>query len=69
MFIPTYAGALDAADEAWVCFSPSAGAQAPSALDVDKVQAAFQNPGLNVVTDPAELRNAFKRLQALTQCS
>ena len=60
-FIPTYAGALDAADEAWVCFSPDvlAHKRLPP-LDAGKVQAAFQNPGLNVVTDPAELRTAVQ---------
>lgn len=58
-FIPTYAGALDAADEAWVCYSPDvlAHKRLPP-LDAKKVQTAFQNPDLHVTTDPDALLKA-----------
>lgn len=60
-FIPTYAGALDAADEAWVCFSPEVleHKRLPP-LDAGKVQTAFENARLNVVTDPVELKAAVQ---------
>ena len=61
-FIPTYAGALDAADEAWVCYSPDvlAHKRLPP-LDVEKVRAAFDNPGIHVVTDPRELEETVRQ--------
>ena len=60
-FIPTYAGALDAADEAWVCYSPDVLAQKRlPPLDAEKVQTAFQNPSLHVTPDPAELAEAVR---------
>ena len=61
-FIPTYAGALDAADEAWVCYSPNvlAHKRLPP-LDAEKVRAAFDNPGIHVVTDPRELEETVQQ--------
>ena len=60
-FLPTYAGALDAADEAWVCYSPSvlAHKRLPP-LDVDTVRAAFQRKDLHVVDDHADLTDAVQ---------
>jgi UDP-N-acetylmuramate: L-alanyl-gamma-D-glutamyl-meso-diaminopimelate ligase len=60
-FLPTYAGALDAADEAWVCYSPSvlAHKRLPP-LDVDTVRAAFQRKDIHVVDDHADLMDAVQ---------
>ena len=60
-FLPTYAGALDAADEAWVCYSPSVleHKRLPP-LDVNTVRAAFQRKDLHVVDDHADLTDAVQ---------
>ena len=60
-FLPTYAGALDAADEAWVSYSPSvlAHKRLPP-LDVDTVRAAFQRVDLHVVDNHASLTVAAR---------
>ncbi|MBK12883.1 MAG: peptidoglycan synthetase [Crocinitomicaceae bacterium] len=60
-FLPTYAGALDAADEAWVCYSPSVleHKRLPP-LDVDTVRAAFQRDDLRVLDDHGALLEATK---------
>ena len=60
-FIPTYAGALDAADEAWVCYSPDVleHKRLPP-LDAEKVRIAFDNPALKVTTSPDTLLEAAR---------
>lgn len=60
-FLPTYAGALDAADEAWVCYSPSVleHKRLPP-LDGDTVKQAFQREDLHVVQDHSVLPKAVR---------
>ena len=60
-FLPTYAGALDAADEAWVCYSPSVleHKRLPP-LDGDTVKQAFQREDLHVVQDHRALPEAVR---------
>ena len=55
-FLPTYAGALDSADEAWVCYSPAVleHKRLPP-LDVDTVRRAFQRQDLHVEEDTEAL--------------
>ena len=59
-FLPTYAGALDAADEAWVCFSPDVlkHKQLPP-LSAEIVQGAFQNKAVRVATSASEIAQAL----------
>lgn len=63
-FLPTYAGALDAADEAWVCFSPDvlAHKQLPP-LSIDIVQDAFKNKAVKVATSAEEIGEALTSAQ------
>ena len=60
-FLPTYAGALDAADEAWVCYSPSVleHKRLPP-LDGATVKQAFQREDLHVVQDHSALPEAVQ---------
>ena len=60
-FLPTYAGALDSADEAWVCYSPSVlkHKRLPP-LDIDTVRLAFQREDLRVLDDHRALLEATK---------
>lgn len=63
-FLPTYAGALDAADEAWVCYSPDvlAHKQLPP-LSADIVKQAFDNDQVSVATSAAEVASALSAAQ------
>lgn len=60
-FLPTYNGALDAADEAWVYFDPAVlEHKGLPALPPEAVQSAFGNPHLHVFTDSATLQSALE---------
>ena len=60
-FLPTYAGALDAADEAWVCWSPDVltHKRLPQ-LSTEDVHKAFQRDDLGVCTHPDEALTAVR---------
>lgn len=60
-FLPTYAGALDAADEAWVCWSPAVleHKQLPALSETD-VHRAFQREDLGVCQSPEAMIEAVR---------
>ena len=60
-FIPTYAGALDAADEAWVCWSPDvlAHKRLPALSREDVVQ-AFAREDLGICNTPESMMEAVR---------
>ncbi len=64
-FLPTYSGALDAADEAWVCWSPEVleHKRLPP-LAASDVHKAFQRDDLGVCTSPEAALDAVKRASA-----
>lgn len=63
-FLPTYKGALDAADEAWVYFDPAVlEHKSLPALPPEAVQTAFGNPSLRVFTDPTSLQTALEAVK------
>jgi UDP-N-acetylmuramate: L-alanyl-gamma-D-glutamyl-meso-diaminopimelate ligase len=64
-FLPTYAGALDAADEAWVCWSPDVlkHKKLPP-LSASDVHRAFQRKDLGVCTSPEQILTAVTRATA-----
>ncbi len=56
LFLPEYAGAMEAADQAAVFFSPhTLEMKKLPPLETAQVQTAFQRPDLAVITDPASL--------------
>ncbi|MEY5044132.1 MAG: hypothetical protein RJA19_1359 [Bacteroidota bacterium] len=60
-FLPTYRGALDAADRAYVFFDPAVLAHKNMPpLDAAYVKEAFANPQLHVVTHPDELKSLWE---------
>ena len=68
-FLPTYCGALDAADRAYVFFDPAVLAHKKMPpLQADVVKEAFANPRLQVVTNAAQLQSLWEeeRLQDKT---
>ena len=64
-FLPTYAGALDAADEAWVCWSPDVleHKRLPD-LTVEDVHGAFQRKDLGTCNAPSEMIEAVRNAAA-----
>ena len=64
-FLPTYAGALDAADEAWVCWSPDVlkHKRLPD-LTTGDVHAAFQREDLGTCNAPSDMLEAVKNAAA-----
>lgn len=60
-FLPTYAGALDAADEAWVCWSPAVleHKRLPALSEAD-VHRAFQREDLGVCRSPEAMVEAVR---------